>query len=375
MFFKDIVGQEEIKQKLIQNVQENKIAHAQLFCGGEGVGKLPLAIAYARYISCLSPSNEDACGKCPNCIKFNHLAHPDLHFIFPVVKKKSTKDVVSDDYIAEWRELIAKTPYFNLHTWLEEMGAENQQAQIYVKESNEIIRKLSLKSSQGGYKIIIIWLPEKMNQECSNKLLKLLEEPAEQTVFLLVSEEPDMLLTTIQSRTQRINIKGIEEKDLKEALMNIHGLQEQDATDIAHRSEGNFLKAIESISLNEENKLFFDLFVALMRLSYQRKIKEMKVWSENVAAMGRERQKHFLSYCQRMIRENFIYNFHNRSITYLGSEEEAFSTRFAPFINERNVMEIMSELNEAQRHIEQNVNAKMVFFDFSLKMIVLLIQK
>ena len=375
MFFRDIIGQEEIKQRLIQNVQENKIAHAQLFCGGEGVGKLPLAIAYARYISCLNPSNEDACGKCPNCIKFNHLAHPDLHFIFPVVKKKNTKDVVSDDYIAEWRELIAKTPYFNLHTWLEEMGAENQQAQIYVKESNEIIRKLSLKSSQGGYKIIIIWLPEKMNQECSNKLLKLLEEPAEQTVFLLVSEEPDMLLTTIQSRTQRINIKGIEEKDLKEALMNIHGLQEQDATDIAHRSEGNFLKAIESISLNEENKLFFDLFVALMRLSYQRKIKEMKVWSENVAAMGRERQKHFLSYCQRMIRENFIYNFHNRSITYLGSEEEAFSTRFAPFINERNVMEIMSELNEAQRHIEQNVNAKMVFFDFSLKMIVLLIQK
>ena len=375
MFFRDIIGQEEIKQRLIQNVQENKIAHAQLFCGGEGVGKLPLAIAYARYISCLNPSNEDACGKCPNCIKFNHLAHPDLHFIFPVVKKKSTKDVVSDDYIAEWRELIAKTPYFNLHTWLEEMGAENQQAQIYVKESNEIIRKLSLKSSQGGYKIIIIWLPEKMNQECSNKLLKLLEEPAEQTVFLLVSEEPDMLLTTIQSRTQRINIKGIEEKDLKEALMNIHGLQEQDATDIAHRSEGNFLKAIESISLNEENKLFCDLFVALMRLSYQRKIKEMKVWSENVAAMGRERQKHFLSYCQRMIRENFIYNFHNRSITYLGSEEEAFSTRFAPFINERNVMEIMSELNEAQRHIEQNVNAKMVFFDFSLKMIVLLIQK
>ena len=375
MFFRDIIGQEEIKRQLIKNVQENKIAHAQLFCGGEGVGKLPLAIAYARYISCFNPSEKDACGKCANCIKFNNLAHPDLHFIFPVVKKKSSKDVVSDDYIAEWRELIAKTPYFNLPAWLEEMGAENQQAQIYVKESNEIIRKLSLKSSQGGYKIIIIWLPEKMNQECSNKLLKLLEEPAEQTVFLLVSEEPDMLLTTIQSRTQRINLKGIDEKDLKEVLINIHGLQEQDAINIAHQSEGNFLKAIESISLNEENKLFFDLFVALMRLSYQRKIKEMKAWSEKVATMGREKQKHFLSYCQRMIRENFIYNFHNRSITYLGNEEEAFSTRFAPFINEQNVMEIMNELNEAQRHIEQNVNAKMVFFDFSLKMIVLLIQK
>ena len=375
MFFRDIIGQEDIKRQLIKNVQENKIAHAQLFCGGEGVGKLPLAIAYARYISCLHPSDEDACGKCANCIKFNNLAHPDLHFIFPVIKKKSTKEIVSDDYIAEWRELITKTPYFNLHTWLEEMGAENQQALIYVKESNEIIRKLSLKSSQGGYKIIIIWLPEKMNQECSNKLLKLLEEPAEQTVFLLVSEEPDALLTTIQSRTQRINIKGIDEKDIKEALINIYGLQEQDATNIAHRSEGNFLKAIESISLNEENKLFFDLFVALMRLSYQRKIKDMKAWSEKVASMGREKQKHFLSYCQRMIRENFIYNFHNHSISYLANEEEAFSTRFAPFINERNVMEIMNELNEAQRHIEQNVNAKMVFFDFSLKMIVLLIQK
>ena len=375
MFFKDIVGQEEIKKQLIKNVQENKIAHAQLFCGGEGIGKLPLAIAYARYISCLHPSEEDACGKCANCIKFNNLAHPDLHFIFPVVKKKNTKEIVSDDYIAEWRELIAKTPYFNLHTWLEEMGAENQQALIYVKESNEIIRKLSLKSSQGGYKIIIIWLPEKMNQECSNKLLKLLEEPAEQTVFLLVSEEPDALLTTIQSRTQRINIKGIDENDIKEALINIYGLQEQDATNIAHQCEGHFLKAIESISLNEENKLFFDLFVALMRLSYQRKIKDMKAWSETVATMGREKQKHFLGYCQRMIRENFIYNFHNRSITYLANDEEAFSTRFAPFINERNVMEIMNELNEAQRHIEQNVNAKMVFFDFSLKMIVLLIQK
>ena len=375
MFFRDIIGQDEIKKQLIKNVQENKIAHAQLFCGGEGVGKLPLAIAYARYISCQHPSDEDACGKCPNCIKFNNLAHPDLHFIFPVVKKKSSKDIVSDDYISEWRELIARTPYFNLPMWLEEMGAENQQAQIYVKESNEIIRKLSLKSSQGGYKLIIIWLPEKMNIECSNKLLKLLEEPAEQTVFLLVSEEPDMLLTTIQSRTQRINVKGIEEKALQDTLVNQHGLQEQDAIHIAHRSEGNYLKAIESINLNEENKLFFELFVALMRLAYQRKIKDMKFWSEKVAAMGRERQKNFLGYCQRMIRENFIYNFHNRSITYLDNDEEAFSTRFAPFINERNVMEIMNELSEAQRHIEQNVNAKMVFFDFSLKMIVLLIQK
>lgn len=375
MFFRDIIGQEEIKKQLIKNVLENKIAHAQLFCGGEGVGKLPLAIAYARYISCQNPTKEDACGKCPNCVKFNNLAHPDLHFVFPVVKKKSSKDTVSDDYLPEWRAMLLRNPYFNLPSWLDEMGAENQQAQIYVKESNEIIRKLSLKSSQGGYKFMIIWLPEKMNMECSNKLLKLLEEPAEQTVFLLVSEEPDMLLTTIQSRTQRINIKAIEEEDLEEVLTREYGLQEMDAKNIAHRSEGNFLKAIENISINEDNKLFFELFVSLMRLSYQRKIREMKQWSENVASLGREKQKHFLSYCQRMIRENFIYNFSDRTLTYLDNEEQLFSNRFAPFVNEYNVMEIMNELSEAQRHIEQNVNARMVFFDFSLKMIVLLIQK
>lgn len=374
MFFKDIIGQKEAKQRLIREVKEGKIAHARLFCGPEGIGKLPLAIAYARYLSCSNPTETDACGTCPNCIKFNKLAHPDLHFVFPVIKKKS-KDAVSDDFIAEWRELINQTPYFNLNMWLEEMGAENQQALIYVKESDEIIRKLSLKSSQGGYKIMIIWLPEKMNIECSNKLLKLLEEPPSQTVFLLVSEEPDTLLATIQSRTQRFNLYGIEEEAIVVRLQQQYGIQESDAISIAHRSEGNFLKALEEIHLNEENKIFFELFVNLMRLSYQRKIREMKQWSETLAAMGRERQKHFLTYCQRMIRENFIYNFHDPSLIYLNEEEKNFSSRFAPFINEYNVINIMYELSEAQRHIEQNVNARMVFFDFSLKMIVLLVQK
>ena len=374
MFFKDVIGQEEAKQRLIREAKEGKIAHARLFCGPEGIGKLPLAIAFARYLSCSNPGEKDACGVCPNCVKFNKLAHPDLHFVFPVIKKKA-KDTVSDDFIAEWRELLNHNPYFNLNIWLEEMGAENQQAQIYVKESDEIIRKLSLKSSQGGYKIMIIWLPEKMNIECSNKLLKLLEEPPSQTIFLLVSEEPDMLLTTIQSRTQRFALYGIEEKYIVERLQSQYGLQEKDAISIGHRSEGNFLKALESIHLSEENKLFFDLFVSLMRLSYQRKIREMKQWSETLAAMGREKQKHFLSYCQRLVRENFIFNFQDPSLIFMNEEEQNFSKRFAPYINEKNVMGIMDELSEAQRHIEQNVNARMVFFDFSLKMIVLLVQK
>jgi len=374
MFFRDVIGQEEAKQRLIREAKEGKIAHARLFCGPEGIGKLPLAIAYARYLSCQNPGEDDACGHCSNCMKYNKLVHPDLHFVFPVIKIKS-KDTVSDDFLAEWRELIGQTPYFNLNIWLKEMGAENQQAQIYVKESDEIIRKLNLKSSQGGYKIMIIWLPEKMNVECSNKLLKLLEEPPSQTIFLLVSEEPDMLLTTIQSRTQRFNLFGIEEKQIAQKLTQQFGILEKDAIDIAHRCEGNYLKALETIHLNEENQLFFELFVSLMRLSYQRKIREMKQWSETMASMGRERQKQFLQYCQRMIRENFISNFHNPSITYLNEEERNFSSRFAPFVNERNVIGIMDELSEAQRHIEQNVNARMVFFDFSLKMIVLLVQK
>lgn len=374
MFFKDIIGQEEAKKRLIKEINEGKIAHARLFCGSEGIGKLPLAIAYARYLSCEHPSHEDACGTCPNCIKYNNLAHPDLHFVFPVIKKKN-KETTSDDYLAEWRELMKENPYFNLRTWVDRMGAENQQAQIFVKESDEIIRKLSLKSSQGGYKIMIIWLPEKMNVECSNKLLKLLEEPPAQTIFLLISEAPNMLLETILSRTQRFNINGIEEGKIAEVLQTQYGIQPNDAINIAHRCEGNFLKALETIHLNEENEFFFESFIALMRLSYQRKVRDMKLWSENISSIGRERQKNFLTYCLRMVRENFMYNFHESSITYLSPEEQNFSTRFSPFINERNVMGIMTELEEAQRHIEQNVNARMVFFDFALKMIVLLVQK
>ena len=374
MLFKDIIGQEEAKERLIREAKEGKIAHARLFCGNEGVGKLPLAIAYAQYLSCDHPTDTDSCGVCPNCTKYNKLIHPDLHFVFPIIKKKN-KDTTSDDYLQEWREIINSSPYFNLNMWLKEMGAENQQAQIFVKESDEIIRKLNLKSSQGGYKVMIIWLPEKMNVECSNKLLKLLEEPPTQTIFILISEEPDMLLPTIQSRVQRFNIHAINKEKIAENLCLNYGLQAKDAEDIAHRSQGNFLKALETIHLNEDNVFYFEEFVSLMRLAYQRKIREIKQWSDNIAAIGRERQKNFLAYIQRMLRESFIYNFHNPDISYLSDEEQKFSNRFSPFINEGNVINIMEELNIAEQHIGQNVNAKMVFFDLALKMIVLLVQK
>ena len=374
MLFKDIIGQEEAKERLIREVKEGRIAHARLFCGNEGVGKLPLAIAYAQYLSCDHPTENDSCGVCPNCTKYNKLIHPDLHFVFPIIKKKN-KDTTSDDYLQEWREILNSSPYFNLNMWLKEMGAENQQAQIFVKESDEIIRKLNLKSSQGGYKVMIIWLPEKMNVECSNKLLKLLEEPPTQTIFILISEEPDMLLPTIQSRVQRFNIHAINKEKIAETLCLNYGLQAKDAEYIAHRSQGNFLKALETIHLNEDNVFYFEEFVSLMRLAYQRKIREIKQWSDNIASIGRERQKNFLTYIQRMLRESFIYNFHNPDISYLSDEEQKFSNRFSPFINESNVINIMEELNTAEQHIGQNVNAKMVFFDLALKMIVLLVQK
>lgn len=375
MLFKDIIGQEAIKKRLIQEVKEGRVAHAQLFTGPEGVGKLPVAIAYARYLLCQNKGEYDSCGTCMSCKMFNKLSHPDLHFVFPVINKaKAPRKTVCDDVITTWREFVSTNPYFNINHWLDELGAENQQATIYTIESEEISRKLALKSSQGGYKVMIIWLPEKMQEECSNKILKILEEPPTQTVFLLVSEQPEFLLQTIKSRTQQIEFKRLDSSVIQDELEHKLGINSNDSQRIAHMANGSYLNALEAIHINEDRALFLDMFILLMRLSYQRKVKEMKQWSEQVASWGREKQKNFLLYCQRLIRENFIYNFGFNDLNYMTEEERNFSTRFARFINERNVIGIMDELTIAQRHIEQNVNAKMVFFDFSLKMIVLLIQ-
>ncbi|MCQ2245232.1 MAG: DNA polymerase III subunit delta' [Bacteroidaceae bacterium] len=376
MFFRDIIGQDCIKQRLIKEARERRVPHALLFTGPEGVGKLPLAIAFSRYLCCQNPGEEDACGECPSCKMFNKLQHPDLHFVYPVinVSKSSDKKTLSDDMLNKWRPFVLETPYFNINHWLSVMGAENQQATIYTRESEEIQRKLTLKSSQGGYKVMIMWLPEKMQEECSNKILKILEEPPTQTVFILVSELPEALLQTIRSRTQEIEFKRLTNEQIEHTLIEKDNIGPDNARNISHIANGSYLRALEAISINEDAALFFDMFVLLMRLAYQRKVKEMKQWSEQVASWGRERQKNFLTYCQQQIREYFIYNFHDESLNYMNTQERDFSVRFARFINERNVIGIMNELTEAQRHIEQNVNARMVFFDFALKTIVLLIQ-
>lgn len=372
MFFRDIIGQNDIKKRLITSVREGFIPHAQLFCGAEGVGKLPLAIAYAQYLNCENSTETDSCGICPACVKYKHLSHPDLHFVFPIVKKAAKKKEVCDDYISEWREAFKENIYFSYNQWLGFIDAENSQGVIYAKESEEIIRKLSLKIYEAKYKVMIIWLPEKMHESCANKLLKIIEEPTSDTVFLLVSDAPDNIIGTIQSRSQRINIPAIDGNDIIKVLETKYGINSDDAENIAHLSRGSYLKALETISLDEEHKFFFDLFVNMMRASYARNIKLIKSIAAELATIGRERQKSFLIYSQRMIREYFISNLNQPKIVYLSTDESNFGVRFAPFINERNIQDFMEELSLAEMHIEQNVNARMVFFDLCLKITMLL---
>jgi len=383
MLFSEIIGQQEIKKRFIRTVSEQRIPHAQLLRGPEGVGKLGLAIAYAQYICCENRSQTDSCGVCPSCVKYKKLVHPDLHFVFPVIKPPSKSSVVCDDFIADFRTMVLNNLYFSVNEWYAKISGDAKQGMIYGNESEEIIRKLSLKTYESEYKVMIIWLPEKMNLTCSNKLLKILEEPPEKTVFLLVSNEPDHIITTILSRTQHIHIPRLSEKEITNDLLRNDELEveDDDARYAAHIANGSYLNAIAVLNEGDENKLNFDRFMMIMRLAWQvgnkkdhASLKILKKWSDDMAAatIGRERQKNFLSYAQRMTRENFILNLQQPELNYLTSLEADFSKRFSPFINERNVEEIMIEFALAEKQIEQNTNAKMVFFDLTLKIIMLL---
>ena len=376
MTFDEVIGQEEAKQRLMMMVREERVPHAMMLCGPTGCGKLALAVAMGCHLLRSSAGGNATTANTEAMLK--NLAHPDLHFTYPTVKLPgmgSEHQPVSDDFAREWHDLLTRSPYFSLDQWLNAMGATTQQAIITGAESDELSRKLSLKSSQGGYKVSIIWLPERMNATSANKLLKLLEEPPQQTVFIMVSEEPEKLLETIRSRTQRIDIKKIDTQAMEQTLVEQRGIDADAAHRIARAANGNYLKALDELDAGNENHLFFDLFVMLMRLAYKRDIHELKKWSENAAAMGREKQKRMLAYFLRLIRENFIYNFGNGELNYMTQEEEDFARNFARFVNEANVMGISDLLQLCLRDIGQNANAKIVFFDLALKMIVLLIQK
>lgn len=372
MYFRDIIGQKEIKQRLIQSAKTGIVPHAQLFTEQGGAGAFPLALAYARYLNCTARTETDSCGSCPSCLKYDALAHPDLHFVFPIIAKKEKKKEVCDDYLTEWRGFLKGRPYFDIDQWLDYMEAGNSQAIIYSKESDEIFRKLSLKIYEATYRILLVWLPEKLHQTCANKLLKIIEEPPRNTVILMVSEVPDQVLGTILSRAQRINVRGIHPEDITSAMMSQFGLSADDAKHVAHLANGSYLQAIEAISLGEENKFYLEQFKGMMRNSWARNVKGMKEMADLLAGIGRERQKNFLAYCQHLIRENFVYRFQAPELNYMNFDEAGFAVKFAPFINERNVFDIMEELTRAEQHVAQNVNAKMIFFDLSLKLTVLI---
>ena len=379
MRFCDIVGQETVKQKLCQAVQEGRIAHAQLFTGPSGVGKLPLALAYAQYVACPNKTATDSCGVCPSCLQYQKLQHPDLHFAFPIVK--GDEGDVCDDFVDKFRSLILENKYFDLETWYKTMGVETKQGMIYEKESSEILRKLSLKSFGDGYKVMLIWQPEKMNGTCANKLLKLLEEPPTKTLFLLVSEHPEQLLSTVLSRVQEVRVPRLPEMTIASALREEYSwLDESAAQRIAHMANGSYLVATRVMSESEDNAGYFEDFVALMRNAWlvgKKKdysaLLKLRQWSNDIAdsKVGREKQKAFLQYVQRQIRENYIYNQGCSEMNYQTEKEQEFSTKFAPFIHDGNVEKMMDELSKAEVQIGQNANAKIVFFDLCLQMIVL----
>ena len=379
MLFREIIGQEEVKRQLCQGVREGRIAHAQMLTGEMGVGKLGLALAYAQYVNCPHRTEEDACGQCPTCLQYQKLQHPDLHFAFPIVKSDSGD--VCDDYLDVFRSLVLDSPYFNIDDWYSRLGSETKQAMIYEKESGEILRKLSLKSFGDGYKVMVIWQAEKMNVSCANKLLKLLEEPPQKTLFLLVTEHPEQMLSTIISRTQEIRVPRLSEDTISTALASQKPeIGEQSAIDLAHIANGSYLAALKLAETSEENKGYFDDFVALMRNAWlvgQKKdygaLLELRKWSLAMADAkeGREKQKAFLQYVQKQIRENYIYNFHCPKMNYQTEAERQFSSRFAPFIHEGNVERMMEELAKAEQQISQNGNAKIIFFDLCLQMIVM----
>ncbi len=367
MYFRDIIGLSDVKKHLIDSVRQGLVPHARLFYGPEGVGKLPLAIAYARYLNCEHRGEEDACGKCPSCQKFDKLAHPDLHFVFPVIKSK-----VCDEYLPQWRQFLLQNTYFNLNDWLRFIDAQNAQGVIYAKESDEIIRKLNLKGYEATYKVMIVWLPEKMHEACANKLLKMIEEPPANTVFLLVSDDPENVLQTIRSRCQPLPVRAIGYDDMVGAVRHTLALDPDTAKAVAHIANGSFSRAIEIVQSSDERRHFFDLFVKMMRSSVSRNIKLIKETAGELASAGRETQKSFLEYSLSMFREYFISNLHQPEMVYLDYEEQAFGQRFAPFINEKNIEAFYDEFSLAYRQIEQNGNAKIIFLDLCLKVTVLL---
>jgi DNA polymerase-3 subunit delta' len=369
MNFSQIPGQKEIKGKLLRSVKEERVSHAQLFAGPEGCGSMALALAYARYISCENPTDDDSCGNCKSCVKYEKLIHPDLHFVFPVIKGKKATDPVSDNYIEEWREFVKRSPYFTLNNWMDFIDVGNAQGMIFASEASEIIKKLSLKTFESDFKIMIIWLPEKMHQATANKLLKMIEEPPEKTLFLLVSEEPDKVIPTILSRCQLVKVPSFNSRDIEKYLINRFNLALDKAADISRVSNGNITRAIELCENEDSSLANLERFKSLMRFAWKRDVISLINWSEEIASTGREAQKNFISFSLRLLRENLMLSLDQlkNRLVYLTGNEADFSVKFHPSINQSNIYPLNEELNLVYSHIESNGNAKIIFLDLALK--------
>lgn len=369
MDFSQIPGQTEVITRLLRSVKEERVSHAQIFTGPEGCGNLALALAYARYINCENRKPDDSCGSCKSCVKYDKMIHPDLHFVFPVIKGKKATDPVSDHYMEEWREFAMKSPFFSLNDWLNSIDVGNAQGMIFASEASEIIKKLSLKSFESDFKIMIIWLPEKMHQAAANKLLKMIEEPPEKTLFLLVSDEPDKVIPTILSRCQLIKIPSFSDDEIKSYLRSTYGGTEVRSAEIARVANGNILRAIELCKDDESVRTNLEDFKSLMRFAWKRDVISAIEWSEEMSARGRESQKNFLSYSLRLIRENLMLSLEQlgNNLVFLSNEEAEFAGKFHPYINSNNVYQLADEFTLAFAHIESNGYAKVVFLDLALK--------
>lgn len=364
MKFKDIIGHEEMKERLRQMADADRLPHALLLGGPAGIGKMLLARAFAQYIQCTNRRDGDSCGECPSCKQHAALANPDLHFVFPVLKKNKPA-ALSSEWSEEWKQMLEEEPYMKREHWLELIEAGNGQPVIYVSEAAEISRTAIMSNYASEYKIYIIWLPESMQTEAANKLLKLIEEPWENTIFLMVSNEPAKLLPTIFSRTQRLNFKPLEPEDVASYLMG-KGISESAARRIADHSEGSIIRA-EELALNKgESAEFGKMYRAMMRGAYSRNLAELYELTEHLAEGGREYQSRFLEYCAHMARENFIFNLRMPQLVSLSPEEEEFSRRFSPFVNHLNVEKLVAETERARRDILRNANAKVVLYDMML---------
>ena len=377
MLFSDIIGQEHIKSHLKTTVDNQRVSHAQLFIGKEGTGTLDSAIAYAQYLLCAHSEDKESCA-----LKCEKLAHPDLHFAFPVATNNSVKKhAVSNLFLGEWRNFVLQKPYGSLIDWYQEIQIENKQGKIGVEEAQEIVKSLKLKAYEGGYKVMLIWMAEKMNVEASNKLLNMIEEPPKNTVFLLIAEDEDKLLNTILSRCQILKFPVLSEKDIADGLIERENSFPAEASKIAVQSDGNYNKALQLLKQDSNDLLYEEWFINWVRSAFKAKgnpavIQNLVQWSEVIAKTGRETQKNFLQYCLQFFRQAMLFNFNAKELVFLETQTQGFSLeKFAPFIHSGNIMAIEKEISDAMYHIERNGNPKIILLDTSIKLTRLLHNK